>query len=58
MSEMGKYPFTKILIDAVYIYSWVISSLYKTMYLSGTVLNRGVNLLNGIANLVCLCKVT
>ena len=38
ISEIGKYPFDKILIKVVYICSWVINSLYKAMYLSCTVL--------------------
>ena len=38
ISEIGKYPFVKILIEVAYICSWVINSLYKAMYLSCTVL--------------------
>ena len=38
MSEIGKYPFASILNDADYIGKWVISSLYKAMHLSCTVL--------------------
>ena len=38
MSEIGKYPFVKILIDVANIHSWVINSLNKAMYFSYTVL--------------------
>ena len=38
INEKGRYPFTKILMDVVYIHNWVINSLYKAMYLSCTIL--------------------
>ena len=37
-SEIGRYAFAKILIDDVYIHTWVINSLYSAMYLSCAVL--------------------
>ena len=38
ITEIGKCPSDKILIDVVYICSWVINFFYKVMHLSCTVL--------------------
>ena len=59
MSEIGKYPFTQILIDGAYIYAVGLSVPYiKQCICTALPLNRGVNLLNSAVNLLCLCKVT
>ena len=44
-SEIGKYPFAKILIADAYMNSWVINSLYSAIYLSCTVLKYNSELM-------------
>ena len=55
--EIGRYPFSKILIDDVYIHSWVINS--STMQCTYLVLclDKVINLWSNDANLENLHKV-
>ena len=56
-SEIGKYPFAKILIANPYVHSWVINSLYSAKYFSCTVLSITVKLWSNDENLMNLHKV-
>ena len=56
-NEIGRYPFTKILIDVVYIRSWVINSLIMQSIYLALFLNKAVNLWNSDVNLMNLHKV-
>ena len=38
MSEMGRYPFAKILIAVAYMHNYIINSLYIKTYFSFTIL--------------------